>query len=226
MLYLGLEGIDESLAHHTIYLSADYRRNIAEIEAGRAPPTEPSFYVQNACVTDPELAPPGHSTMYVLLPVGNRTGAGIDWATEAPRLRATAIDRLQAHRRARRGEAHTLREDDDAAGLGGRPLDPSRRHLQPGALAGPDAVLPSAQPVRGSGRRLSGRRRHASRQRPAGDLRIARITARLMADDLGLNGHWCAGSEMARLITRLCWRKLCEKREGFQEQRFSCFGRS
>ncbi len=25
----------------------------------------------------------------------------------------------------------------------------------------------------------------------------ARITARLMADDLGLNGHWSAGSEMA-----------------------------
>jgi phytoene desaturase len=70
MLYLGLEGTQDDLAHHTIYLTEDYRRNVADIEAGRAP-AEPSFYVQNACVTDPGLAPAGHSTLYVLVPVGN-----------------------------------------------------------------------------------------------------------------------------------------------------------
>ncbi len=53
MLYLGIEGRLENLAHHTIYLSDDYQRNIAEIEEGQVPPGEPSFYVQNACVTDP-----------------------------------------------------------------------------------------------------------------------------------------------------------------------------
>ena len=36
MLYLGLEGELPELAHHTIYLAADYRRNLAEIEAGEA----------------------------------------------------------------------------------------------------------------------------------------------------------------------------------------------
>jgi phytoene desaturase len=95
MLYLGLEGVEEKLAHHTIYLSADYKRTIAEIEAGWAPPRDPSFYVQNACVTDPELAPPGHSTLYVLVPVGNRTGAGIDWPKEQAKFRALTIDRLK-----------------------------------------------------------------------------------------------------------------------------------
>ena len=73
MMYLGLEGDFPGLAHHTIYLAKDYRRNLAEIEAGEAP-GEPSFYVQNACVTDPALAPPGHSTLYVLVPVGHRVG--------------------------------------------------------------------------------------------------------------------------------------------------------
>ena len=52
MLYLGLEGMDEGLSHHSIYLSENYRENIKQIEAGLVPPDAPSFYVQNACVTD------------------------------------------------------------------------------------------------------------------------------------------------------------------------------
>ncbi len=94
MLYLGIEGGLETVAHHTIHLARDYRRNLAEIEAGLTPPAEPSFYVQNACVTDPELAPKGHSTLYVLVPVGHRREGGIDWPKEAPRYRRLVLDRL------------------------------------------------------------------------------------------------------------------------------------
>jgi phytoene desaturase len=94
MLYLGIEGELPELAHHTIHLARDYQRNVAEIEAGLAPPTNPSFYVQNACVTDPDLAPPGHSTLYVLVPVGHNVDGGIDWAAEAPRYRELALDAL------------------------------------------------------------------------------------------------------------------------------------
>ena len=94
MMYLGIEGELPHLSHHTIYLSADYRRNIAEIETGGAPPTDPSFYVQNACVTDPALAPPGHSSLYVLVPVANQMNAPIDWAREAPAFRRKVLDRL------------------------------------------------------------------------------------------------------------------------------------
>ena len=94
MLYLGIEGRYDDLAHHTIYLSADYRRNVAEIEAGQVLPHEPSFYVQNASVTDAGLAPPGHSTLYVLVPVGHQTGA-IDWKTAAPGFRQSILQRLE-----------------------------------------------------------------------------------------------------------------------------------
>jgi phytoene desaturase len=93
MLYLGLEGRQDHVAHHTIYLSRDYRRNVAEIEAGRAP-AEPSFYVQNACVTDPELAPPGHSTLYVLVPVGNLSKRAEDWPKIQQEFRARTLARL------------------------------------------------------------------------------------------------------------------------------------
>ncbi len=95
MLYLGIKGELPDLAHHTIWLSKDYRRNVREIEEGLVPPGEPSLYVQNACVTDPDLAPPGHSTLYVLVPVGNRVGAGIDWAALRTQYRALALKQLE-----------------------------------------------------------------------------------------------------------------------------------
>lgn len=96
MMYLGLEGTQPDVAHHTIYLSEDYRRNLAQIEQGRLIPDNPSVYVQNACVSDPSLAPQGHSTLYVLVPVGHtRDQGGIDWATQAPHLRRMAMERLE-----------------------------------------------------------------------------------------------------------------------------------
>jgi phytoene desaturase len=94
MLYLGMEGRYDDLAHHTIYLSEDYRGNLAEIEAGDVLPRQPSFYVQNAGVTDSSLAPPGHSTLYILVPVGHQTGA-IDWKCQQAGFRAAILKRLE-----------------------------------------------------------------------------------------------------------------------------------
>ena len=94
MMYLGIEGVIPELAHHTIYLVDDYRRNIRAIEAGTAP-DDPSFYVQNASVTDAGLAPTGHSTLYVLVPVGHRHDEGMDWVSERSRYRSLVLDRLE-----------------------------------------------------------------------------------------------------------------------------------
>jgi phytoene desaturase len=197
MLYLGLEGMDDGLAHHTIYLSEEYKRNIAEIEAGAAPPKDPSFYVQNACVTDPDLAPPGHSTLYVLVPVGNRTGAGIDWAKEQARFRAIALQRLErigirnVEKRIRfekmmtpaawetdlsihRGATFNLSHSLDQM-LCFRPRN-RFEDLDRVYLVGGGTHPGSGLPVIFEG---------------------ARITARLLADDLGLPGHGNAGAEMA-----------------------------
>ncbi len=93
MLYLGLEGRFDDMHHHTIFLSNDYLKNIEEIDAGLAP-VDPTIYVQNASVTDPTLAPEGHSTLYVLVPVGNLSG-GVDWETMAPVYREKILGRLE-----------------------------------------------------------------------------------------------------------------------------------
>ena len=94
MLYLGVKGTIDLLPHHTIFLTRDYKRNLAEIESG-AMISEPSVYVQNAGITDDTLAPPGFSTLYVLLPVANLTGGGIDWPSAQATFRRLALERLK-----------------------------------------------------------------------------------------------------------------------------------
>ena len=94
MMYLGLEGRNDDLAHHTVYLAEDYRRNLADIEDRHTLSTDPSFYVQNACATDPALAPPGHSTVYVLVPVTHQH-SHVDWTRERPRFRELVLRQLR-----------------------------------------------------------------------------------------------------------------------------------
>ena len=91
MLYLGIDGRYDDVPHHTIYLSQDYRENLADIERRHRLSADPSMYVQNACVTDPTLAPRGMSTLYILIPVTHRH-PNVDWQREAPRYREMALD--------------------------------------------------------------------------------------------------------------------------------------
>ncbi|MGI9176648.1 MAG: hypothetical protein ACR2IT_02180, partial [Pirellulales bacterium] len=55
---------------------------------------DPSMYVQNACVTDPTLAPPGMSTLYLLIPVTHRH-PNVDWRREAAGYREVALDQME-----------------------------------------------------------------------------------------------------------------------------------
>jgi phytoene desaturase len=95
MMYLGIEGRYDKLSHHTIYVAKDYRRNMDEIGRRHVLSDDPSYYVQNACVTDPNLAPPGKSTLYVLAPVTHLSGE-LDWKRETPRYRELLLDKLEA----------------------------------------------------------------------------------------------------------------------------------
>ena len=93
MLYLGVDRLYEDLPHHTILMSKDYEENLDDIENKHRLSKTPSFYVQNACVTDPSLAPQGQSTLYVLLPVPHET-SNVNWVKEAKSYRDLALDRL------------------------------------------------------------------------------------------------------------------------------------
>ena len=94
MLYLGIEGRYDDVAHHNIYLSENYRENLADNEHRHVLSRDPSMYVQNACVTDSTLAPPGMSTLYLLIPVTHRH-PNVDWRREGPRYREVALDQME-----------------------------------------------------------------------------------------------------------------------------------
>ena len=94
MLYLGLDGPVDDLAHHTIYTSEDYVGNLADIETRKQLTADPSVYMQNAGVTDPTLAPKGMTALYVLAPTPNRTDS-LDWRKLAPDYRRTVLRQVE-----------------------------------------------------------------------------------------------------------------------------------
>lgn len=91
MMYLGVRG-EVDLPHHTIYTSAEYRQNLSDIGEGRLS-ADPSFYVCNPSRTDPSLAPPGCSSLYVLVPTPN-TRCDVDWEAQREGLRRTAFAQM------------------------------------------------------------------------------------------------------------------------------------
>jgi phytoene desaturase len=92
MMYLGVDG-EFDLTHHSIHISDDYARNLDEIENKHVLSEDPSFYVQNACVTDPTLAPRGKSALYILAPVTHQH-ANVDWSRERERFRAKMLRQI------------------------------------------------------------------------------------------------------------------------------------
>ncbi len=92
MLYLGVnKKYDEP--HHQIYASADYHTNLDDVVNHKITWNDPSLYVQNACITDPSLAPEGCSTLYVLVPVPNVT-ENIDWKIHKNKYRDVIISQM------------------------------------------------------------------------------------------------------------------------------------
>ncbi len=93
MLYLGIEGHYDQLAHHNIYVAENYRQNLDDIEHRHVLSEDPSFYVENPSRTDETMAPPGHSALYVLLPVSHQH-SNINWSQERVRYREVALRQL------------------------------------------------------------------------------------------------------------------------------------
>ncbi|QVL32648.1 phytoene desaturase [Telmatocola sphagniphila] len=93
MMYLGIEGLYDRVAHHTIYTSKTYEQNLRDIEFNHVLGEDPSIYVQNAGVTDSTLAPQGHSTLYVLAPVTHKH-PNVDWSKELPAFREKVLKQL------------------------------------------------------------------------------------------------------------------------------------
>jgi phytoene desaturase len=96
MLYLGVDG-EVDLPHHTIYVSRQYERNLADIARNGTLSEDPSMYACNPAATDPTMAPKGCSSLYVLLPTPNvQPGSNkVDWSTDAAKVRESTMQQLE-----------------------------------------------------------------------------------------------------------------------------------
>jgi len=92
MLYLGVEGVFQE-PHHQIVFARDYRTHIQSVFSSSRLPKDLSFYIRNASLTDPTLAPPGHSALYVLVPVPNLR-IGVPWHEEKAAFRERVLDAI------------------------------------------------------------------------------------------------------------------------------------
>ncbi|MFB6112456.1 MAG: phytoene desaturase family protein [Halobacteriaceae archaeon] len=69
LLYLGVEGDVDPLAHHTLVLPTDWSGHFESIFEDPAWPTDPSYYVNVPSRTDDTVAPEGHETVVILVPI-------------------------------------------------------------------------------------------------------------------------------------------------------------
>tara|TARA_A100001037_G_scaffold3323_2_gene3174 strand:+ start:2644 stop:4116 length:1473 start_codon:yes stop_codon:yes gene_type:complete len=67
--YLGIRNKFPSMNHHTIFLNEQYKKSFELVTGGGMIPDAPPFYVSIPSNTDPDLAPPGCSAMFALVPV-------------------------------------------------------------------------------------------------------------------------------------------------------------
>jgi phytoene desaturase len=94
LLYLGVDRQYDHLRHQGLYFSEDYRANLDAIFKTRTLPESPSFHLNVPTITEPGLAPDGHSLLYVLAPMPNLQ-ADIDWDVAAPQVRERLLDQLE-----------------------------------------------------------------------------------------------------------------------------------
>jgi phytoene desaturase len=95
MMYLGLDTIYPDEPHHHVIFADDYAANVADIQGQREVSDDMSVYIRNSSITDPSVAPPGQSGLYILVPTIN-TRHGHDWSAHQAAYRERVLDRIEA----------------------------------------------------------------------------------------------------------------------------------
>jgi phytoene desaturase len=95
VLYFGVRGSYPYVAHHSVVFGPRYRELLRDIFDGPALPDDFSLYLHAPCATDPSLAPPGHSSFYVLSPVPHLGKADVDWNRVGPRYADRILEELE-----------------------------------------------------------------------------------------------------------------------------------
>jgi phytoene desaturase len=94
VLLLGVGKTFPNLAHHTKFMPADYRGDLAAMFETHTVPADPCIYVCATTRTDPTQAPPGCENLFVLCSAPAIDGT-LDWSVEGPRYRDRIVRMLE-----------------------------------------------------------------------------------------------------------------------------------
>ncbi|MCX8166536.1 MAG: phytoene desaturase family protein [Candidatus Micrarchaeota archaeon] len=108
MMYLCVDKLYD-IPHHNIVFGDNYKDYVEDIFVNYKLPGDLSFYVQNACITDPTLAPKGKSTIYILVPVSNLRAA-IDWKEQKYKFRDIVLDQVEQKTELKDLRNHIIKE--------------------------------------------------------------------------------------------------------------------
>ena len=96
--YMGIKKKFDNVTHHTIFLNNEYQKSFKQIIDGGRIPDNPPFYISIPSNSDPDLAPKGSSSVFVLVPVPTLSHhRNVNWPATVSQIRASVKHRLSQH---------------------------------------------------------------------------------------------------------------------------------
>ena len=94
VVHFGLNGTFPEIPHHMILFGPRYKGLLDDIYNHGVLAEDFSLYLHHPTVTDPSMAPEGHSTFYALAPVPHQGKFPVDWAEIGPILEQRILDEI------------------------------------------------------------------------------------------------------------------------------------
>jgi phytoene desaturase len=94
VVHFGVKGTWPGIPHHMILFGPRYKELLADIYDHGVLAEDFSLYLHHPTVTDPSMAPEGHSTFYALAPVPHMGKFPVDWDDIAPVLEKRILDEI------------------------------------------------------------------------------------------------------------------------------------
>ena len=94
VVHFGIKGTWPGIPHHMILFGPRYKGLLTDLYDTGVLPEDFSLYLHHPTVTDPSMAPEGHSTFYALAPVPHLGKFPVDWAEVGPILEKRILDEI------------------------------------------------------------------------------------------------------------------------------------
>jgi phytoene desaturase len=94
VVHFGIKGTWPGIPHHMILFGPRYKGLLADIYDHGVLAEDFSLYLHHPTVTDPSMAPEGHSTFYALAPVPHMGKFPVDWDEIGPILEKRILDEI------------------------------------------------------------------------------------------------------------------------------------